>query len=334
MTLTLRFLATGETYRSLGFQLRISYSAISYIVMSVCEALVANIGKEYLKTPTKEWEFISQDFKEKWQFPNALGAIDGKHIVIIPPPNSGSNYYNYKHTNSIVLLAIDGPNYPNCPNYPNYPNCPNYECLFADVGSNGRMNDSGIWNKSSLRHAIESGEMEFPEPKALSYRSEKLPFVIVGDDAFALKNYMMKPFPQRNLTTEKRIYNYRHSRARRISENMFGILANRWRIFHTTMHLSPERATSVTLSDLVLHNFLLKSLSKSVYCAPGLLDQEDTQGNVVAGSWRTENAAEGFRELSPQSHGNNISKTAKNIREVFMDYFMNEGALPWQWDKC
>ena len=103
LTLTLRFLATGKTYRSLGFQFRISYSAISYIVMSVCDALVANVGKEYLKTPStkEEWEFISQDFKGKWQFPNALGAIDGKHIVIIPPPNSGSNYYNYKHTNSL-----------------------------------------------------------------------------------------------------------------------------------------------------------------------------------------------------------------------------------------
>ena len=115
---------------------------------------------------------------------------------------------------------------------------------------------------------------------------------------------------------------------------MFGILANRWRIFHTTMHLSPERATSITLSALVLHNFLLKSQSKSVYCAPGLIDQEDTQGNVVAGSWRTKNTAEGFRELPPQSHGNNVSNTAKNVREVFMDYFMNEGALSWQWDKC
>ena len=321
LTLTLRFLATGETYKSLGFQFRISCSAISYIVSSVCEALIAHVGKEYLKTPSTkdEWALISHDFQEKWQFPNALGAIDGKHIVIIPPPNSGSNYYNYKHTNSIVLLAIAGPN---------------YECLFADVGTNGRMNDSGIWNKSSLRCAIESREIEFPEPKTLPYRSEKLPFVIVGDDAFALKNYMMKPFPQRNLTVERRIYNYRHSRARRISENMFGILANRLRIFHTTMHLSPERATSITLSALVLHNFLLKSQSKSVYCAPGLIDQEDTQGNVVAGSWRTENTAEGFRELPPQSHGNNVSSTAKNVREGFMDYVMNEGALSWQWDKC
>ena len=200
---------------------------------------------------------VAREFQEKWQFPNAVGAIDGKHIVIIPPPNSGSNYYNYKHTNSIVLLTIAGPN---------------YECLFVDVGTNGRMNDSGIWNKSSLRGAIENREIELPDPRALPNCLEKIPFVILGDDAFALKNYMMKPFLQRNLTIEKRIYNYRHSRARRISENMFGILANRWRVFHTTMHLSPELAISVTLSALILHNYLLKSPSKNTYCTPGLID--------------------------------------------------------------
>ena len=182
---------------------------------------------------------LAQEFQEKWQFPNAVGVIDGKHIVIVPTPNSGSSYYNYKHTNSIVLSAIAGPN---------------YECPFANVITNERMNDSRIWNKSSLRRAIENRELELPEPRALPYRLEKITFVILGDDAFGLKNYMMKPFPQRNLTIEKRISNYRHSRARRISENKFGILANHWRLFHTTIHLSPERATSVTLSVLILHN--------------------------------------------------------------------------------
>ena len=34
-TFTLHFLATGETFRSLGFQFRISRSAITYIVISV-----------------------------------------------------------------------------------------------------------------------------------------------------------------------------------------------------------------------------------------------------------------------------------------------------------
>ena len=73
--------------------------------------------------------------------------------------------------------------------------------------------------------------------KALLYRLEEIPFVIFGDEAFALKNYMMRLFLQRNLAIEKMICNYRHTRGRRISENMFGIPANRWRIFQTTMDL-------------------------------------------------------------------------------------------------
>ena len=92
-----------------------------------------------------------------------------------------------------MLLAIAGPN---------------YECLFADLGTNGRINNSGIWNKSNLCRAIENREIGLLEPRALPYRLKKLPFVILGEDAFALKNYIIKPFPQRNLTIEKRIYNY------------------------------------------------------------------------------------------------------------------------------
>ena len=62
-----------------------------------------------------------------------------------------------------MLLAIAGPN---------------YECLFADAGRNERMNDYGIWNKSSLRRARESRKMEFLEPRAFPYCLEKIPFVI------------------------------------------------------------------------------------------------------------------------------------------------------------
>ena len=159
---------------------------------------------------------------------------------------------------------------------------PNCECLFGDIGTNGRMSDSGIWNKSSLCRAIENRDIGLSEPRALPYHLEKIPFVILDDDAFASKNYMMKTLPLRNLTIEKRTYNCRHSRAKRISGNMFGIHANRWSVFHTTMHLSPERATSVTLSALIFHNYLLKSPSKITYCTSGLIDQEDKKDNVVA----------------------------------------------------
>ena len=86
---------------------------------------------------------------------------------------------------------------------------------------------------------------------------------------------------------------------------------------------------------LILHNYLLKSPSKGIYCSLGcLIDQEDKQGNTIAGSWHTELMTKEIRALAPQCHGNNISNSSKHIREVFMDYFMNEGAVIWQWHKC
>ena len=77
----------------------------------------------------------------------------------------------------------------------------------------------------------ESGKICLPGPKNLPLGVEKVPYVFVGDDAFALKPYLMKPYPQCGLTNDKRIYNYHHSRARRISENLFGIIAIQWRVF-------------------------------------------------------------------------------------------------------
>ena len=67
-----------------------------------------------------------------------------------------------------------------------------------------------------------------------------MPYVLVGDDAFALKTYLMKPYAQQGLDAEKLVYNNRHSRARRILENLFGILANRWRFMHNVMLLHPD----------------------------------------------------------------------------------------------
>ena len=81
-------------------------------------------------------------------------------------------------------------------------------------------------------------------------------FLYVGDDAFALKKNMMKPYPPNGLTEDRRIYNYRHSPARRISENLFDIIANRWRIFRSAILLPPDTVELIILSALGLHNYL------------------------------------------------------------------------------
>ena len=111
LILSLRFLATGDTFQSMSFQFRISDRTISYIVKDVCDAIVKYLVPLYLKVPSseEEWLTIADKFQSRWQYPNAIGAIDGKHVVIRKPSHDGSHYYNHKHSHSIILMAIAGP---------------------------------------------------------------------------------------------------------------------------------------------------------------------------------------------------------------------------------
>ena len=229
LAILLRYLATGHTFADLSLDFRVSARAVSYIVKQVSGAIIKNIGPESVEPPSSPqgWKSISHVFEERWNFPHCIGAIDGKHVVIEPPPGTGSEYHNYKKSYSIILLAIVGPD---------------YECIYADVGSNGRMNDSGVWNQSDMRKKIEENAMNIPKADSLEDGKLSLPYTFVGDDAFALKPYMMKPYPQKSLDATKRIFNYRLSRARRISENFFGILVNRFRIFIRPLNLGQVMA--------------------------------------------------------------------------------------------
>jgi hypothetical protein len=83
-----------------------------------------------------------------------------------------------------------------------------------------------------------------------------IPYFFAGDDAFPLETSVMKPFAQQGLSEERRIFNYRLSRGRRVSENVFGILSNRFRVYSTVLSIKPDNAVKVILATLALHNFL------------------------------------------------------------------------------
>lgn len=180
-------------------------------------------------------------FKERWNFDKCIGALDGKHVVIRPPPSNGSYYFNYKHTFSIVLLALVDAD---------------YKFTYVDIGTNGRISDGGVFKNSALAQALEYNELNIPDPTPLPNRTMNVPYVIVADDAFPHLPSILKPFALRTLTKEQRIFNYRLSRARRIVENTFRILANRFRVFMTHIELSPENVENIVMASCSLHNFL------------------------------------------------------------------------------
>ena len=98
LALTLRFLATGESQQSLSFSYRIGKATVSKIVSETSLAIYNSLKQPYLKPPSskEEWLSISSGFKDSWNFPHCLGAIDGKHIRKECPKLTGSYYYKYK----------------------------------------------------------------------------------------------------------------------------------------------------------------------------------------------------------------------------------------------
>ena len=146
---------------------------------------------------------------------------------------------------------------------------------------------------------------------------------IVGDDAFPLNTRLMKPYPYRNLEKEKRIFNYRLSRARRVVENAFGILAHRWRVFLTTIKLSPDKVTDIIFAACCLHNLMVEK-NKASYTSAA--DLENTDHTLVRGTGRNDQV---LTNIQPTTL-HNATKDAKIQRVLLTDYFNNYGSVPWQ----
>lgn len=93
----LRFLVTGDAQTTIAASYRISPAVVGRIINETCVAIWnIMIEKGYIKTPCQEeeWKAIADEFQRQWNFPNCLGALDGKHIVMQAPANSGSVYFN------------------------------------------------------------------------------------------------------------------------------------------------------------------------------------------------------------------------------------------------
>ncbi|XP_049293627.1 putative nuclease HARBI1 isoform X3 [Anopheles funestus] len=305
LLITLRYLATGDCFASLQYLFRVSVRSISRIIVDVCNALI-QVLQEYVGLPgtIEEWLKVAQEFESRSKFPHVLGAMDGKHVPIRSPKHSGTEYYNYKGYNRIVLLAVCDAN---------------YNILYADVGCQGRVSDGGVFKNSSLYSLLENKCLNISAPQILNAPyAQPVPFVLLGDKAFAMTEYLIRPFAGTHARgSVERTFNTLHSRARSVIENVFGILSSRFRVLVGPIQLEPEFARLVVLTTVYLHNFL-RSRQPTEY-----MDLESNSTSVIGS---TSSSSNGMTTVLDELAGIQI-RSSNDLKEMsmrFANYLANK----------
>lgn len=180
-------------------------------------------------------------------------------------------------------------------------------------------------SNSPIGKALDEDKLGIPGCKSLCENGTSLPHVLLGDDAFPLRPFLMKPYKGNFPPKAHRAFNYRLSRGRMTVENSFGILAARWRIFHAVIEADLSTAKTIIHASVMLHNFLTSKSDFNNITIDRVID-----GNIVHGNWReTTNADTGMTNI-PQG-SNNYTALASKVRDEFKDYFMSElGKVSWQ----
>ncbi|XP_062617902.1 putative nuclease HARBI1 [Saccostrea cucullata] len=194
------------------------------------------------ETPAKMNE-TCQQFGEKSEFQNILGAIDGSHIPIKAPVQQPQAYFNRKKFYSIVLLA-----------------CCNSKMEFTYVwtGNPGSTHDATVLRFSDLFQ-----------------NSNKIPngYCILGDSAFPIMEWLITPFRDcGNLTQQQRRFNYVHSKCRQVIERAFGMLKCRFRRLLRFDSCNMHMLVNSVLAACVLHNLCM--LKSDVFEVPEVNDAE------------------------------------------------------------
>ena len=202
---------------------------------------------------------------------------------------------------------------------------PAYKFMWVEVGADGACSDAQIFNSSQLKQKILNGTLNIPQPEPLPGDNQPMPYFLIGDDAFALRQWMMKPYSRRNMDHDQRVYNYRCSRARRVVENAFGVLVNRFQCRLTCLPQWPEQAEQIVMACICLHN-----LMRTRY--PGVqnevMDREDEDHNVIPGEWRD---GRDLPDMTRHLGGNRDTLAAKDQRDTLKAYYNSDaGAVAWQ----
>lgn len=265
-------------------------STVFTIVRETCQVLWEVLQPIYMPQPTEQmFRTVAEEFWTKFNFPNCVGAIDGKHVRIICPAASGSMFYNFKGFHSVVLQAVADAN---------------SRFLMIETGGYGKQSDGGTFNGSDMFKLMNEGKLNVPPDTCLPdpERSTPMPHVFIGDEAYPLLRNLLRPFPRSNLSPESEYFNFRFSRARNCVECAFGIMTTKWRLLMKSIETTPEFADEIVKAVCILQNVIIDH--------EGLDLQVEEAAELNQVNRRTTNEI------------NRIStKTGTFVRNYFMNFF-------------
>lgn len=239
-----RYLATGDSLKSLHYNFRLGASTAYNIVNETCVAIWNVLQPIYLKYPTQEdWLRFAGEFKEKLKFPHCCGIVDGKLVEIRAPKKSGSKFFNYMRYFSTNLLGI-------CDAAKNF--------VYVDIGSYGCQSDGGVLFHSTFGKRLDTNSLNLPPPAPLPNTNTLSPFFIIGDSIYPLHEHILIPYPGKyaDLSVIQKNYNKELSSVRQNIENTFAIWSKRWRVLYGPIEANPDMVDNIVMATVVLHNFI------------------------------------------------------------------------------
>ncbi|CAH1263518.1 uncharacterized protein [Branchiostoma lanceolatum] len=240
LAICIYWLASGDLMRSVADLFGVSEGSVCVIVHEVCDAINQVLWRDYISFPTgQRLKETIQGYKERWQFPQCAGAVDGSHIPIKAPSKDRTDFYNRKGFYSVILQGVV-----------------DHMSRFTDisVGMPGSVHDARVLRKSRIFRRAESGTL-LPQEFAQDINGVAVPAVLLGDAAYPHLPWLMKPYPDNGALGRDRFkFNYRHSRARMTVECAFGLLKGRWRCLTKRLDVSLDNVPTIVGACCVLHN--------------------------------------------------------------------------------
>ncbi|XP_049294483.1 putative nuclease HARBI1 [Anopheles funestus] len=234
----------------------------------------------------QRFQQAAEEFEALTGFPNVCSCIDGKHVRIKCPNSSGSLFYNYENYNSIHLQAIRDAK---------------GKFLTIDIGDYGRRADSGVFFvESDTFRNIEHNILKFPPARVID--GLELSYVLLGDQGYPLKPYLMRPYSTGD-DDDEGVYNCFLSKIRRSVECVFGMLVSKWGCLKTELQVNQDHVDTIVKTTCLLHNICI--------------DFRESQGSQWFNPINRKNET-----ASLSRRFNHSSQQANYIRDKFKNYIV------------